>query len=84
MEFAHLISDPLFDKIQEMNLYGITREAVEIYVKLWNGCKETKKITLQKPVKPIISHYPKDRVVIDLIKITAFNSTKKVVNTIIY
>lgn len=77
MDFAHLKSDPLFDKIKEMNLYGITREIVEIYVKLCNGFKETKKITLQKPVKPIISHYPKDRVVIDLIEMTPFNPHKK-------
>lgn len=69
---GHDKSRPLFDQI-EQQYYGITRTMVETYVKNCSSCKKLEKVIRKQPVQPIVSNYPRERVLIDLIDMKSFN-----------
>lgn len=64
--------------------HGITRKMIRIFIEDCDKCKEKKKIVREEPDNPIISNYPRERVLIDLITMNKFNKNFNIPNDQLY
>lgn len=63
--------------------FGITRDMIRIYLNACAVCHKIKKISRSNPIQPIISHAPRERILIDLINMSKYHSNEKFLLSII-
>lgn len=74
-ENAHAKERYIMHILQD-SYYGIVREMVRTYITTCSGCNILKKVERKQAVKPIVSSYPRERIIIDLIDAKKYNKNK--------